>query len=87
MAGAGLGLVVSQLNNYTLAPIAEERISEGAGVNSAQGPSGSRSASRGRGVMLATLSVAFTNRTNDSSLFPLGANNKSHRRWRTTRRS
>ena len=35
VAGAGLGLLVSQLNNYTLAPIEEERISEAAGVNSA----------------------------------------------------
>jgi MFS family permease len=35
IAGSGLGLLVSQLNNYTLAPIAEERVSEAAGVNSA----------------------------------------------------
>ena len=33
IAGAGLGLLVSQLNNYTLAPISEERVSEAAGVN------------------------------------------------------
>ena len=44
IAGAGLGLLVSQLNNYTLAPIEEERISEAAGVNSAAGSSASRSA-------------------------------------------
>jgi hypothetical protein len=31
IAGAGLGLLVSQLNNYTLAPIDDERISEAAG--------------------------------------------------------
>ena len=31
VAGSGLGLLVSQLNNYTLAPISEERISEAAG--------------------------------------------------------
>jgi hypothetical protein len=37
IAGAGLGLLVSQLNNYTLAPISEERVSEAAGVNSAGG--------------------------------------------------
>ena len=36
----GLGLLVSQLNNYTLAPISEERISEAAGVNSAGGSFG-----------------------------------------------
>jgi hypothetical protein len=37
VAGAGLGLLVSQLNNYPLAPIDQERISEAAGVNSAAG--------------------------------------------------
>ena len=35
IAGSGLGLLVSQLNNYTLSPISEERVSEAAGVNSA----------------------------------------------------
>src|SRR4051794_19305793 len=40
IAGAGLGLLVSQLNNYTLAPIEEERVSEAAGVNSAGGSFG-----------------------------------------------
>ena len=37
IAGIGLGLLVSQLNNYTLSPIVEERVSEAAGVNSAAG--------------------------------------------------
>ena len=32
IAGSGLGLLVSQLNNYTLSPIEEERVSEAAGV-------------------------------------------------------
>src|SRR5262249_11266243 len=35
IAGSGLGLLVSQLNNYTLSPVSEERASEAAGVNSA----------------------------------------------------
>ena len=35
IAGTGLGLLVSQLNNYTLSPIEEERVSEAAAVNSA----------------------------------------------------
>ena len=39
IAGSGLGLLVSQLNNYTLSPI-EERVSEAAGVNSASGSFG-----------------------------------------------
>ena len=33
-------MLVSQLNNYTLAPISEERVSEAAGVNSAGGSFG-----------------------------------------------
>ena len=40
VAGAGLGLLVSQLNNFTLAPISDERSSEAAGVNSAAGSFG-----------------------------------------------
>ena len=40
IAGSGLGLLVSQLNNYTLVPISEERVSEAAGVNSAGGSFG-----------------------------------------------
>jgi hypothetical protein len=40
LAGAGLGLLVSQLNNYTLSPIAEDRIGEAAGINSATGSFG-----------------------------------------------
>ena len=40
VAGCGLGLLVSQLNNYTLAPVEEERVSEAAGVNSAAGSFG-----------------------------------------------
>ena len=40
IAGSGLGLLVSQLNNYTLAPISEERVSEAANVNSAAGSFG-----------------------------------------------
>ena len=62
IAGAGLGLLVSQLNNYTLAPIDEERISEAAGVNSASGSFGlSFGLAVAGGVLLATLSLAFTN--------------------------
>jgi hypothetical protein len=40
LGGSGLGLLVSHLNNYTLAPISEERVSEAAGVNSAAGSFG-----------------------------------------------
>ena len=71
IAGAGLGLLVSQLNNYTLAPIDDERISEAAGVNSAAGSFGlSFGLAVAGGVLLATLSLAFTNMSNASPLIP-----------------
>ena len=71
IAGAGLGLLVSQLNNYTLAPIDEERISEAAGVNSAAGSFGlSFGLAMAGGILLATLSLAFTNMTNASPVIP-----------------
>jgi MFS family permease len=71
--GAGLGLLVSQLNNYTLAPISEERISEAAGVNSAGGSFGlSFGLAIAGGVMLATLSFTFTTMAEDSSVLAPG---------------
>ena len=61
IAGSGLGLLVSQLNNYTLAPISEERVSEAAGVNSAAGSFGlSFGLAFAGAIMLATLSITFT---------------------------
>ncbi len=71
IAGAGLGLLVSQLNNYTLAPISEERISEAAGVNSAAGSFGlSFGLALAGGVMLATLSFAFITMAEASTVLP-----------------
>jgi MFS family permease len=71
ITGAGLGLLVSQLNNYTLAPIDEERISEAAGVNSASGSFGlSFGLAVAGGVLLATLSLAFTNLSDASPVIP-----------------
>ncbi|GAA4587881.1 MFS family permease [Actinoplanes octamycinicus] len=61
IAGAGLGLLVSQLNDYTLAPISEERVSEAAAVNSAGGSFGlSFGLAFAGAVMLATLAASFT---------------------------
>ncbi len=61
IAGIGLGLLVSQLNNYTLAPIEEERVSEAAGVNSAAGSFGlSFGLAFAGAIMLATLAISFT---------------------------
>jgi MFS family permease len=69
IAGCGLGLLVSQLNNYTLGPISEERVSEAAGVNSASGSFGlSFGLAFAGAIMLATLSIAFTSKTNDSTV-------------------
>ena len=71
IAGAGLGLLVSQLNNYTLAPIEEERVSEAAGVNSASGSFGlSFGLAVAGAVLLAALSISFTNMTEDSAVIP-----------------
>jgi MFS family permease len=67
IVGTGLGLLVSQLNNYTLAPIEEERVSEAAGVNSAGGSFGlSFGLAFAGAIMLAALSIIFTDLANDS---------------------
>jgi len=69
VAGCGLGLLVSQLNNYTLSPISEERVSEAAGVNSAAGSFGlSFGLAFAGAIMLATLSVAFTHMAANSTV-------------------
>ncbi len=71
LAGSGLGLLVSQLNNYTLAPVEEERASEAAGVNSAGGSFGlSFGLAVAGGVMLAVLSLNFTTQTEASTVIP-----------------
>jgi hypothetical protein len=71
IAGCGLGLLVSQLNNYTLSPITDERVSEAAGVNSAAGSFGlSFGLAFSGAIMLATLSIAFTQMSDDSTVLP-----------------
>ena len=71
IAGTGLGLLVSQLNNYTLAPISDERVSEAAGVNSAAGSFGlSFGLAFAGAIMLATLSITFTNMAQASTVLP-----------------
>lgn len=71
VAGCGLGLLVSQLNNYTLSPISDERVSEAAGVNSAAGSFGlSFGLAFAGAIMLATLAVVFTARAESSSVLP-----------------
>ena len=71
IAGAGLGLLVSQLNNYTLAPIDEQHVSEAAGVNSASGSFGlSFGLAVAGGLMLALLAYSFNNQTSKSTVIP-----------------
>jgi EmrB/QacA subfamily drug resistance transporter len=69
IAGSGLGLLVSQLNNYTLSPISDERVSEAAAVNSAGGSFGlSFGLAFAGAIMLATLSFSFTAKAEASSV-------------------
>lgn len=69
VAGSGLGLLVSQLNNYTLAPVEAERVSEAAAVNSAAGSFGlSFGLAFAGAIMLAALSVLFTTLAEDSDV-------------------
>jgi EmrB/QacA subfamily drug resistance transporter len=71
IAGSGLGLLVSQLNNYTLSPVSEERASEAAGVNSAAGSFGlSFGLAFGGAIMLAALSLTFTTMAQSSTVLP-----------------
>ena len=88
IAGCGLGLLVSQLNNYTLSPITEERVSEAAGVNSAAGSFGlSFGLAFAGAIMLATLSLTFTNMAEASPVLPRPSRSRSRARSRKTRRS
>ena len=86
--GTGLGLLVSQLNNYTLSPISDERVSEAAGVNSAAGSFGlSFGLAFGGAIMLATLSIAFTEHGGGQRRAARRpTRNVSRTCWRTTRR-
>lgn len=71
VAGSGLGMLVSQLNNYTLSPISNERVSEAAGVNSAAGSFGlSFGLAFAGAIMLATLAYTFTAQVDASDVIP-----------------
>ena len=87
ITGSGLGLLVSQLNNYTLSPIEEERASEAAGVNSAAGSFGlSFGLAMAGGIMLAFLAFSFTNQTEDSKVIPPAQQAADRRHARGRRR-
>jgi hypothetical protein len=71
VTGSGLGLLVSQLNNFTLAPISGDRVSEASAVNSAAGSFGlSFGLAFAGAIMLAALSAAFTAEANASDVLP-----------------
>jgi MFS family permease len=73
IAGCGLGLLVSQLNNYTLSPVSDERVSEAAGVNSAAGSFGlSFGLAFAGAIMLAALATSFTSRAENSDVLSPG---------------
>ncbi len=69
LAGAGLGLLVSQTNSYTLSPVDEERAGEASGVNSAVSSFGlSVGLAFAGAILLAALSITFTNKTEASKV-------------------
>ena len=69
LAGAGLGLLVSQINSYTLSPVEEERAGEASGVNSAVSSFGlSVGLAFAGAILLAALSITFTNKAEDSKV-------------------
>jgi len=71
ICGSGLGMLVSQLNNFTLAPISEERVSEAAGVNSAAGSFGlSFGLAIAGGLMLWALALSFNHQVQASPVIP-----------------
>jgi len=66
-----MGLLVSQLNNYTLSPISDERLSEAAATNSAAGSFGlSFGLAFSGAIMLAMLSISFTALAESSTVLP-----------------
>ena len=66
-----MGLLVSQLNNYTLAPLSEQQVGEGAGVNSSISSFGlSVGLAFVGAILLAALSITFTNKTDASDILP-----------------
>jgi hypothetical protein len=86
IAGSGLGLLVSQLNNYTLAPISEERVSEAAGVNSAAGSFGlSFGLAFAGAIMLQPCRSPSPRWQKPAPCSRSRRNNRSHRYWRRTR--
>ena len=69
LAGSGLGLLVSQINSYTLSPVDEERAGEASGVNSAVSSFGlSVGLAFAGAILLAALSITFTNKADASKV-------------------
>ena len=87
LAGAGLGLLGVPAQQLRACPISEERVGEAAGVTSATGSFGlSFGLAFAGAIMLATLSIAFTNMTESSNMIPPPTSNTSRTCSRTTPR-
>ncbi len=68
-AGCSLGLLVSQLNHYTLSPVSEEPVSEAAGVSFASCSFGlSVGLAFAGSIMLGTFAIAFTSLAESSTV-------------------
>ena len=62
---------MSQLNNFTLAPIAEERVSEAAGVNSAAGSFGLPFGLAVAGGLMLWVALSFTHLNYSNPTIPV----------------
>jgi MFS family permease len=80
ITGVGLGLLVSQINNYTLSPISEERVSEAAGVNSAAGSFGLSFGLAFAGAIMLAAFLSFTNMAQASTVLAPTSRSKWRRR-------
>src|SRR5205085_2585276 len=69
LCGAGLGLLVSQINNYTLAPISDDRVGEAAGVNSSISSFGLSVGLAVTGaILLAAMAILFSAKSDASTV-------------------
>jgi LPXTG-motif cell wall-anchored protein len=69
LCGAGMGLLVSQINSYTLSSVSEERAGEASGVNSAVSSFGlSMGLAFAGAILLAALSITLTNKADASKV-------------------
>ena len=84
IAGSGLGMMVSQLNNYTLVPDLRGADQRGGRRELRGGIFGlSFGLAFAGAIMLATLSFAFTNMAEEAPCFTATSSSRSPTRWKT----